>query len=75
MEKCDLSYAASLDIENRLYIDVRSPFEYAADHIPGAINLPLFDNEQRARIGAIYHKIDQDQARLTGLELAAPRLI
>jgi tRNA 2-selenouridine synthase len=61
-------------VENFRYIDVRSPIEFAADHIPGALNLPLFDDEQRAKIGAIYHNISQDQAHLTGLELAAPRL-
>ena len=70
----ELSYAASLNIINRCYIDVRSPSEYAADHIPGAFNLPLFDDEQRAKIGAIYHNISQNQARLSGLELAIPRL-
>ncbi|MCL1975331.1 MAG: tRNA 2-selenouridine(34) synthase MnmH, partial [Firmicutes bacterium] len=69
-----MDYAASLKIDKRCYIDLRSPVEYIADHIPGAMNLPLFDDEQRAKIGAIYHKISQDQARLTGLELAAPRL-
>ena len=69
-----MDYAASLDVENRCYIDVRSPVEYAADHIPGAINLPLFDDGQRAKIGAVYHNISKDQARLTGLELAVPRL-
>jgi tRNA 2-selenouridine synthase len=73
-DKCELTYAASLIIMNRCYIDVRSPDEYAADHIPGALNLPLFDDEQRAKIGAIYHNISQSQALLTGLELAAPRL-
>ena len=69
-----MDYAASLNVQNRCYIDVRSPVEYAADHIPGALNLPLFDDEQRAKIGSVYHNISQDQARLTGLELAAPRL-
>jgi tRNA 2-selenouridine synthase len=69
-----LSYATSLKIKNRCYIDVRSPAEYADDHIPGALNLPLFDDEQRAKIGTIYHNISQSQAFLTGLELAAPRL-
>ena len=69
----EISFAASRHIENNLYIDVRSPAEYAADHIPGALNLPLFSDEQRIKIGAIYHNQPQ-QAFLTGLELAAPRL-
>ena len=53
---------------------MRSPSEYAVDHIPGALNLPLFNDEQRAKIGAAYHNISQEQAFLAGLELAAPRL-
>ncbi len=35
-------------------VDVRSPGEYGEDHIPGAINIPVLDNEQRAEIGALY---------------------
>jgi len=35
-------------------IDVRSPAEFAEDHVPGAINLPVLSNEERARVGTIY---------------------
>ncbi len=35
-------------------IDARSPAEFAEDHIPGAINLPVLDNDERALIGTIY---------------------
>lgn len=35
-------------------IDVRSPAEFAEDHVPDAINLPVLSNEERARVGAIY---------------------
>lgn len=35
-------------------IDVRSPSEYAEDHIPGAINLPVLDNQQRIEVGTLY---------------------
>ena len=38
-------------------IDVRSPDEFAEDHIPGAINLPVLDNEERARVGTIYKQV------------------
>lgn len=37
-------------------IDVRAPSEYAEDHVPGAINLPVLDDEQRAEIGALYRQ-------------------
>lgn len=35
-------------------IDVRSPGEFALDHLPGAINLPVLDDQQRAEVGTIY---------------------
>ena len=35
-------------------IDVRSEGEFAEDHIPGAINCPVLDNDERARVGTIY---------------------
>ena len=36
-------------------IDVRAPAEYAEDHVPGAISLPVLDDTERARIGTIYY--------------------
>ncbi|MEM8639696.1 MAG: tRNA 2-selenouridine(34) synthase MnmH [Cyanobacteria bacterium P01_G01_bin.54] len=47
-------------------IDVRSPAEYAADHLPGAINLPVLDNTQRAEVGTIYTQVSPFQARKLG---------
>lgn len=35
-------------------VDVRSPSEYAEDHIPGAVNCPVLDDEERARVGTLY---------------------
>ncbi len=35
-------------------IDVRSPAEFALDHVPGAINLPVLDDAERARVGTLY---------------------
>lgn len=37
-----------------IIIDVRSPAEYEHAHIPNALNLPLFDNDERAMIGTTY---------------------
>jgi len=34
-----------------LFVDVRSPKEFAEDHIPRAVNIPLFSNEERAIVG------------------------
>lgn len=47
-------------------IDVRSPAEFAQDHIPGAINLPALSNEQRAEVGTIYKQISAFDGRKIG---------
>lgn len=55
-------------------IDVRSPGEYEHAHIPGAVNIPLFDNEERALVGTRYKKAGKDAAVLLGLDLIGPKL-
>ncbi len=55
-------------------IDVRSPAEFEKGHIPGAFNIPLFSNEERARIGTSYKQQGKDPAVLLGLEIVGPRL-
>lgn len=52
-------------------IDVRSPGEYAEDHIPGAINLPVLDNEERAVVGTIYVQESRFLARRVGAAMVA----
>ncbi|MEO7852447.1 MAG: tRNA 2-selenouridine(34) synthase MnmH [Rubrivivax sp.] len=50
-----------------LVIDARSPHEYAEDHIPGAVNLPVVDDGEFAEVG-IKHKTDTHAAYLVGVE-------
>ncbi len=52
-------------------IDVRSPAEFAEDHIPGAINLPALSNAQRAEVGTIYKQVSPFDARKIGAALVA----
>ena len=52
-------------------IDARSPAEFAEDHIPGAINLPVLDNDERARVGTIYVQDSPFRARKIGAALVA----
>jgi tRNA 2-selenouridine synthase len=52
-------------------IDVRSPSEYAEDHLPGAINLPVMDDAERARVGTIYKQQSPFLARKIGAALVA----
>lgn len=55
-------------------IDVRSPSEYARGHIPGAFNIPLFNDDERAAVGTKYVKEGRQQAVKLGLELVGPKL-
>ncbi len=55
-------------------VDVRSPGEYASGHIPGAVNIPLFDDIQRAEVGTLYKKEGSEKAVLRGIDLAAPQM-
>ncbi len=52
-------------------IDVRSPAEFAVDHLPGAINLPVLDDAERARVGTIYKQQSSFGARKLGAALVA----
>ncbi len=52
-------------------VDVRSPAEFAQDHVPGAINCPVLDDEERARIGTLYVQDSPFVARKLGAALVA----
>lgn len=52
-------------------IDVRSPAEFAEDHIPGAISLPVLSDAERARVGTIYKQDNPFAARKIGAALVA----
>jgi tRNA 2-selenouridine synthase len=54
--------------------DVRSPSEFSAGHIPGAVNIPLFDDEERAAVGTKYKKEGRLPAILEGLRLTGPAM-
>src|SRR5258706_15150969 len=52
-------------------IDVRSPAEYAEDHVPGAVSCPVLDNEERARIGTLYKQVSPFDAKKQGAAVVA----
>jgi len=54
-------------------IDVRSPGEFSKGHIPGAINVPLFSNEERAEIGTAYVQRSREEAMKLGYKYANPK--
>ncbi len=69
-----LSFSTLTDIFTHDFdtvIDVRSPSEFADDHLPGAINLPVLDDAERAEVGRIYVQESPFKARKIGAALVA----
>jgi tRNA 2-selenouridine synthase len=52
-------------------IDVRAPAEFAEDHLPGAISLPVLSDAERAEVGTIYKQVSPFKARKVGAALVA----
>ena len=55
-------------------IDVRSPSEYYKGHLPKSINIPLFDNEERAKVGTIYKRNGKEKAINEGLIIVEKKI-
>jgi tRNA 2-selenouridine synthase len=68
-QSTDLSPAARQGYD--AIIDVRSPAEFAEDHVPGAINLPVLDNKERAEIGTMFVQHSKFLARRSGAAYVA----
>jgi tRNA 2-selenouridine synthase len=67
LRTADLASLAGFDA----VIDVRSPAEFAEDHAPGAINLPVLSNDERAVVGTIYVQESRFKARRLGAAIIA----
>jgi len=52
-------------------IDVRSPSEFVEDHIPGAINCPVLNDEERIKVGTIYKQVNSFEAKKVGAAIVA----
>ncbi len=55
-------------------LDVRSPAEFEAGHLPKAISFPLFDNAERAQVGTCYKQMGKAEAIQLGFDLVGPKL-
>lgn len=62
------------NMTNPIIIDIRSPIEYKDGAIPGAINIPLFTDEERKEIGTIFKHEGQEQAKWRAMEIVSPKL-
>ncbi len=60
--------------KQHLMVDVRSEGEFAQGHIPAAISLPLFSNEERKVIGTAYKQQGKEEAILLGLDIVGPKM-
>lgn len=69
-----LEQALALREKGALLVDVRSPDEFTEATIPGAINVPILDNAERAEVGTLYKQVGRKQARRRGVELVAPKI-
>lgn len=63
-----------LKFPGRALIDVRSPGEFEQGHIPGALNIPLFSNEERAQVGRLYKQKGRGPAVMKGLKIVGPKM-
>ena len=70
-----ISYSDLLILgDQKIILDVRSPSEYNHAHIPGAVSLPLFDDQERAHVGTTYKKISREMAIKIGLDYFGPKM-
>lgn len=64
----------ALAMPNACFFDLRSPQEFVDGSIPGAENVPIFDNTERAEIGTIYKQESVETAKVRGIEIASAKL-
>ena len=55
-------------------IDVRSPSEFKIDHIPGAINIPILNDEERQKVGTLYKQVKTFKAKILGDSLISKNI-
>ncbi len=72
IEKLDTK--SFLNNYDRPIIDVRSPAEFEYAHIPGALNIPLFENDERAQVGILYKQSGRQGAIFKGLDIVGPKM-
>ena len=70
----EITINEAFKMDKALFVDVRSEDEYTKDTIPGAVNIPVLNNEERALVGTLYHREGAASSRRLALELVAPKL-
>ncbi|MDR3540152.1 MAG: tRNA 2-selenouridine(34) synthase MnmH [Desulfosporosinus sp.] len=62
------------NLADPILVDVRSEGEFAEATIPGSVNIPLFNNEERVEVGTTYTQTSPSLARELGLRIVSPKL-
>ncbi len=70
----ELSPEQLCELKNAIVVDVRSPCEFEVESIPGAINVPLLDDAQRAEVGTLYKVEGEVPARRLALHMISPKI-
>ncbi|MFK5925030.1 MAG: tRNA 2-selenouridine(34) synthase MnmH [Desulfuromusa sp.] len=73
-ETIELEQALERQRKGTLIIDVRTPAEFAEATIPGAVNVPIFSNEERVQVGTLFKQQGKRDARKLGVQLVAPKI-
>ncbi len=60
--------------ERKVLVDIRSPQEFEEFHIPGAVNVPLFENEEKKLVGYVYRNEGIERAKEVGKEIAQRKI-
>lgn len=69
-----LEKALALRDQGALLVDARTSAEFAESSIPGAVNVPIFSDAERAEVGTLYKRQGRQAARRLGVRLVAPRI-
>lgn len=72
-EMTTLTFQEGITGDYRL-IDVRSPKEFIEGSLPGAVNIPIFDNDERKLVGTLYKECGREEAIDAGFNLVESRL-
>ena len=70
----DIEEFLEIQFSGACVLDVRTPAEFNEGHIPLAVNLPLFSNDERKIIGTTYKQVSREKAILQALKFVGPEL-
>jgi len=74
IETIETSEFLNIRDSGTLVVDVRTPAEFAESHIPKAVNIPLFTDDERIIVGTKYKKSNREAAIIQGLDFVGPKL-